>query len=288
MRAVFWMLGAIASFCLMAIAARELDGQIDKFELLAIRSMVGFVLLVVIMNVIGRPTLMFSQRTKTHFWRNLFHFIGQFSWLVGIGLLPLAQVFAIEFTVPLWVLIIAAIFLGETITKRKFASVALGLIGVAVIVKPGTDMLNFGGIVMIIAALCFAVTFILNKSLLSTEHPLTVVFYMTLIQLPLGALMAGADWTMPEPWMWPWVMSVALTGLAAHYCVSKSMQLADVSVIISLDFLRLPMIAAIGMWLYGEPLEVSVIFGGGLMLLANLVNHYRTKEKVQENEKDTA
>jgi drug/metabolite transporter (DMT)-like permease len=280
MRAVFWMLGAIASFCLMAIAARELDGKIDKFELLAIRSMVGFVLLVIIMNVIGRPTLMFSQRTKTHFWRNLFHFIGQFSWLVGIGLLPLAQVFAIEFTVPLWVLIIAAIFLGEAITKRKLASVALGLIGVVVIVKPGTDMLNFGGMVMIIAALCFAVTFILNKSLLSTEHPLTVVFYMTLIQLPLGALMAGADWTMPEPWMWPWVMAIALTGLFAHYCMSKSMQLADVSVIISLDFLRLPMIAALGMWLYGEPLEVSVIFGGGLMLLANLVNHWRTKEAV--------
>ena len=284
MRTVLWMLGAIASFCLMAIAARELDGKIDKFELLAIRSMVGFVLLVIIMNVIGRPTLMFSQRTKTHFWRNLFHFIGQFSWLVGIGLLPLAQVFAIEFTVPLWVLIIAAIFLGEAITKRKLASVALGLIGVVVIVKPGTDMLNFGGMVMIIAALCFAVTFILNKSLLSTEHPLTVVFYMTLIQLPLGALMAGADWTMPEPWMWPWVMAIALTGLFAHYCMSKSMQLADVSVIISLDFLRLPMIAALGMWLYGEPLEVSVIFGGGLMLLANLVNHWRTKE----NEQDTA
>ena len=280
MRAVFWMLGAIASFCLMAIAARELDGQIDKFELLAIRSMVGFVLLVVIMNVIGRPTLMFSQRIKTHFWRNFFHFIGQFSWLVGIGLLPLAQVFAIEFTVPLWVLIIAAIFLGEAITKRKLGSVALGLIGVVVIVKPGTDMLNFGGIVMMIAALCFAITFILNKSLLSTEHPLTVVFYMTLIQLPLGALMAGADWTMPEPWMWPWVMAVALTGLFAHYCVSKSMQLADVSVVISLDFLRLPIIAAIGMWLYGEPLEVSVIFGGGLMLLANLVNHWRVKEVV--------
>lgn len=277
MRAVLWMLGAIGSFCLMAIAARELDGHIDKFELLAIRSMVGVVLLVVILNVIGRPTLMFSQRTKTHFWRNLFHFIGQFSWLVGIGLLPLAQVFAIEFTVPLWVLIIAAIFLGEAITRRKLASVALGLIGVVVIVKPGTDMLNFGGMVMIIAALCFAVTFILNKSLLSTEHPLTIVFYMTLIQLPLGALMAGADWTMPAPWMWPWVMAVALTGLCAHYCVSKSMQLADVSVVISLDFLRLPIIAAIGMWLYGEPLEVSVIFGGGLMLLANLVNHVRPK-----------
>ena len=175
MRAVFWMLGAITSFCLMAIGARELDGHIDKFELLAIRSMLGLVLLVIIMNVIKRPTLMFSKRIKTHLWRNVFHFIGQFSWLVGIGLLPLAQVFAIEFTVPLWVLIIAAIFLGEAITKRKLASVALGLIGVVVIVKPGTDMLNFGGMVMIIAALCFAVTFILNKSLLATLCPYSII-----------------------------------------------------------------------------------------------------------------
>ncbi|HIG36551.1 MAG TPA: EamA family transporter, partial [Oceanospirillaceae bacterium] len=183
MKAVVWMLGAIASFCLMAIAARELDGVIDKFELLAIRSLVGVVLLVIIMNVIKRPTLMFSQRTKAHFWRNFFHFIGQFSWLVGIGMLPLAQVFAIEFTVPLWVLIIAAIFLRERITARKLASVGLGLIGVAVIVKPSPQLLDPGAVIMLVAALCFAITFILNKSLLSTEHPLTIVFYMTLIQL---------------------------------------------------------------------------------------------------------
>ncbi|MGY8905716.1 MAG: DMT family transporter [Pseudomonadales bacterium] len=280
MRAVFWMLGAIASFCLMAIAARELDGKIDKFELLAIRSLVGFVLLVIIMNVIKRPTLMFSRRIKTHFWRNFFHFIGQFSWLVGIGLLPLAQVFAIEFTVPLWVLIIASIFLSEAITRRKLVSVALGLIGVAVIVKPGVQIIDVGGLVMIIASLCFAVTFILSKSLLTTEHPLTVVFYMTLIQLPLGALMAGPDWAMPEPWMWPWVMAIALTGLSAHYCMVKAMQIAEVSVVISLDFLRLPIIAIIGMLLYGEPFEVSVILGGGLMLLANLVNHWRPQKTV--------
>jgi len=277
MKAVLWMLGAITSFCLMAIAARELDGQVDKFELLAIRSIVGVVLLVIIMNVIGRPTLMFSQRTKTHFWRNLFHFIGQFSWLVGIGLLPLAEVFAIEFTVPLWVLIIAALFLGERITRRKLASVAIGLIGVAIIVKPGPALLDTGAVVMLIAALCFAITFILNKSLLSTEHPLTVVFYMTLIQLPLGALMAGPDWAMPEPWMWPWVMIIAITGLSAHYCMSKSMQLAEVSVVISLDFLRLPIIATIGMLLYGESLDVAVIAGGALMLVANLVNHWKPK-----------
>jgi|TARA_B100000780_G_scaffold178106_1_gene124853 drug/metabolite transporter (DMT)-like permease len=264
----------------MAIAARELDGKIDKFELLAIRSLVGFVLLVIIMNVIKRPTLMFSRRMKTHFWRNFFHFIGQFSWLVGIGLLPLAQVFAIEFTVPLWVLIIASIFLSEAITRRKLVSVALGLIGVAVIVKPGVQIIDVGGLVMIIASLCFAVTFILSKSLLTTEHPLTVVFYMTLIQLPLGALMAGPDWAMPEPWMWPWVMAIALTGLSAHYCMVKAMQIAEVSVVISLDFLRLPIIAIIGMLLYGEPFEVSVILGGGLMLLANLVNHWRPQKTV--------
>ncbi|MDC9720600.1 MAG: DMT family transporter, partial [Gammaproteobacteria bacterium] len=154
-------------------------------------------------------------------------------------------------------------------------SVVLGLVGVVVIIKPGFEIFDLGAMVMIIASLCFAVTFIINKSLLKTEHPLTVVFYMTLIQLPLGALLAGADWTMPEPWMWPWVMSVALTGLSAHYCMSKSMQLAEVSVVISLDFLRLPIIAILGMLLYGESFEVSIILGGGLMLAANLVNHWR-------------
>jgi drug/metabolite transporter (DMT)-like permease len=273
MRAFFWMLGAITSFCLMAVAARELDGHIDKFELLAIRSTVG----IIIMIAIKRPTLMYTKRMNTHLGRNVFHFIGQFSWLVGIGLLPLAQVFAIEFTVPLWVLIMASLFLGEAITKRKVLSVALGLAGVAVILKPGMQVLDTGAIVMLIAALCFAVTFIITKSLLTTEHPLTVVFYMTLIQLPLGAMMAGADWTMPAPWMWPWVMAVALTGLSGHYCLSKAFQLADVSVVISVDFLRLPIIAAIGMWLYSEPVEVSVIFGGALMIVANLVNHWRIK-----------
>jgi len=261
----------------MAVAARELDGHIDKFELLAIRSTVGIILLVIIMIAIKRPTLMYTKRMNTHLGRNVFHFIGQFSWLVGIGLLPLAQVFAIEFTVPLWVLIMASLFLGEAITKRKVLSVALGLAGVAVILKPGMQVLDTGAIVMLIAALCFAVTFIITKSLLTTEHPLTVVFYMTLIQLPLGAMMAGADWTMPAPWMWPWVMAVALTGLSGHYCLSKAFQLADVSVVISVDFLRLPIIAAIGMWLYSEPVEVSVIFGGALMIVANLVNHWRIK-----------
>ncbi|HCH33299.1 MAG TPA: EamA family transporter [Oceanospirillaceae bacterium] len=275
MKTVFWMLGAIGSFCLMAVAARELDGHIDKFELLAIRSMIGVVLLVVIMNVIKRPTLMFSQRTKAHFWRNLVHFIGQFLWLVAIGLLPLADVFAIEFTMPLWVLLIAAVCLGERITKRKFAAVAIGLVGVVIIVKPGQQLLSQGALIMLIAAVCFAITHIINKSLLQTEHPLTIVFYMTLIQLPLGALLAGPDWTMPASWMWPWVIAVALTGLTAHYCVSKAMQMAEVSVVISLDFLRLPLIATLGMVLYGESLDVAVIFGGALMLVANLINHWQ-------------
>jgi drug/metabolite transporter (DMT)-like permease len=280
MKTVIWMMGAIASFSLMAIAARELDGHIDKFELLAIRSIVGVVLLVIIMNVIKRPTLMYSQRTKIHFWRNLVHFIGQFLWLVAIGLLPLAEVFAIEFTMPLWVLIIAAVFLGERITKRKSVAVALGLLGVAIIVKPGQQLFSQGAIIMLIAAFCFAITHIVNKSLLRTEHPLTIVFYMTLIQLPLGALLAGADWTMPAPWMWPWVMAIALTGLSAHYCVSKAMQMTEVSVVISLDFLRLPLIATMGMMLYGESFDVAVLFGGALILAANLINHWQPKKTV--------
>jgi drug/metabolite transporter (DMT)-like permease len=80
--------------------------------------------------------------------------------------------------------------------------------------------------------------------------------------------------------MWPWVMAIALTGLSAHYCVSKSMQLAEVSVVISLDFLRLPIVATIGMVMYGESFDLAVIVGGAIMLAANLVNHWKSKQVV--------
>ena len=271
MKSVLWMIGAIVCFCLMAVGARELNGYLDTFEVLTLRSLIGLIIVMVIIYWRGQPELFVTQRTHTHLWRNLFHFYGQASWFFAIGMIPLAQVFALEFTVPIWVLVIAAVFLAEPITLRKLLAVGLGMAGVLLIVRPGAGILSTGVLVMLFGAIGFAVAIVFNKKLVSSEHPLTIVFYMSLMQLPINAMLTGGDWTMPEHWMWVWLLVIGCAGIGAHFCASKAMQTVEVSSIMAMDFLRLPLIALVGMLLYGELLDWWVIVGGGLMIIGNMI-----------------
>lgn len=271
MQAVLWMMGAIISFCLMAVGARELSGQVDTFEVLTLRGLVG---LIIVMGVIywrRQPELFVTQRTKTHLVRNLFHFYGQASWFFALGMIPLAQVFAIEFTVPLWVLFLSAIFLAERITWRKVLAISFGMAGVLAVVRPESQGLSTGMLVMLFGAIGFATAVIYNKRLVSTEHPLTIVFYMTLMQIPISAMLTGGDWTMPSMVDWVWIVVVGVMAISAHFCLSSAMQTAEISSIIALDFLRLPLVALLGMLLYGEIFDWWVVLGGGLMIIGNLI-----------------
>ena len=271
MKAILWMLGAIFSFCFMAVGARELSGTLDTFEVLTLRGLIGLIIVMAIIYWRRQPELFITQRTHTHLARNLFHFYGQASWFFALGMIPLAEVFAIEFTVPLWVMLIAAVFLSERITWRKSAAIGFGMLGVVAVVRPGTEGLSGGMLVMLFGAIGFATAIIYNKRLVSTEHSLTIVFYMTLMQLPISAMLTGGDWTMPSTHGWIWVTIVGVLGISAHYCASKAMQTAEVSSIMAMDFLRLPLVALLGMLLYGELFDWWVVLGGGLMIIGNMI-----------------
>ncbi|MCP4790013.1 MAG: EamA family transporter [Gammaproteobacteria bacterium] len=265
------MLGAIASFCSMAVGARMLSGHLDTFEVLTLRGVIGLLIIMSIIYWRKQPSLFVTQRTGTHLWRNLFHFYGQASWFFAIGMIPLAQVFAIEFTVPLWVLLLSALFLAERITIRKVVAISFGMLGVLAVARPETQGISNGMLVMFIGAIGFAVAIIYNKRLVSTEHPLTIVFYMTLMQLPISALLTGGDWTMPSTTDWFWLLVVGVFGISAHFCASKAMQSAEVSSIMAMDFLRLPIIAVLGMMLFGELFDWWVLVGGSLMIIGNMI-----------------
>lgn len=271
MQAVLWMMGAIISFCLMAVGARELSGQVDTFEVLTLRGLVGLIIVMGIIYWRRQPELFVTQRTKTHLVRNLFHFYGQASWFFALGMIPLAQVFAIEFTVPLWVLFLSAIFLAERITWRKVVAISFGMAGVLAVVRPESQGLSTGMLVMLFGAIGFATAVIYNKRLVSTEHPLTIVFYMTLMQIPISAMLTGGDWTMPSMIDWLWIVVVGVMAISAHFCLSSAMQTAEISSIIALDFLRLPLVALLGMLLYGEVFDWWVVLGGGLMIIGNMI-----------------
>ena len=173
---------------------------------------------------------------------------------------------------PLWTALLAVLLLGERLDRFKLLAVALGLAGVAVIVRPSTAGLNPGQLIALAAALGFAVSVVLVKSLTRTDAAIVVSFWMLVVQSVLGLLPALWLWRWPSPAVWGWVVVVAFCGTFSHYCFARAMQHAEATVVVPMDFLRVPLTAAAGWAIYAERVDLFTLAGVGLILGGNLLN----------------
>lgn len=269
--AALWMLGALSSFMAMAIGGRVLAADLTTFQILFFRSLVGLVVISLILARSGRR-LIATRQLGWHLLRNVAHYGGQFGWFYGLGFIPLASVFAIEFTTPIWALFWATLLLGERITRPKVLAIVCGVVGLLIILRPGLQSLEPAALAVLASAVGYALAHTLTKRLGRTDHPLTILWYMTVIQLPFGLVPSLLSWTTPGPALWPWLLVVGVTALTAHYCMARALALADATVVIPMDFLRLPLIAVVGALLYGEPFDPLVLLGAAVMLWGNWLN----------------
>ena len=213
-----------------------------------------------------------AQQFKTHVLRNIAHFGGQFGWFYGIAFIPLAEVFALEFTVPVWTALLATLLLGERINRARGTAVVFGVLGVIIILRPGLAVVNPASFAVLGGAFGYALSHTLTRRLAQIDTPLTILFYMTLVQLPLGLVTSIPNWNMPSSEMWPWIFVVGITALSGHYCMARALAIADAIVVVPLDFLRLPLIAGVGALIYQEPIDWLVLVGGAVMFAGNLIN----------------
>jgi len=271
LKAVLWMMGALASFTTMALAGRELTQEMSVFQALTFRSLICVAILTAIAAA-RRFKGIRTERVGLHLWRNVIHFGGQYGWVYGISLLPLAAVFSIEFTVPIWTAIMAAMFLGEPFTRWRMIAVAMGFVGILIIVRPGASMIDVAAFAVLAAAMCYAATYVFTRHMASTESPFAIIFWMNLIQLPLGLVPALAVWVAPSPDNYIWILAIGLGGLCSHWCVAHAMRHADAAVVAPMDFIRLPIIAVVGYLVYEEPWNPWVLIGGVLIFSGNMIN----------------
>lgn len=271
MKAALWMLVALASFALMAVAGKELSRNIATAEILFFRSLIGLIILLIIVSVNGTAPLK-SRCIKKHVVRNAAHFVGQYGWFYGIAFMPLAEVFALEFTVPVWTAIAATILLNETITKIRVISITLGILGVLIILRPTVEIVDPAALVVIIGAMGYGVAHTFTRSIVKHDTPLSVLFYMCLIQLPVGLLLTIGDWVMPAGMMWGWILIVGIAALSGHFGMSKALSHADATVVVPMDFLRLPLIMLVGLYFYHEAVEGFILIGAAIMLFGNFLN----------------
>ncbi|MCU0910338.1 MAG: DMT family transporter [Rhodobacteraceae bacterium] len=270
--AALWMTGAIASFTLMAVAGRAVQTEMNSFELMAWRSAIGFSIICAILWHRG-----FAQvRTAVpwlHVQRNLFHFAGQNLWFFGLTAIPLAQLVALEFTNPIWVAVLAPLLLGERFTPRRAIAAGLGFAGVLVVAQPGVAPVEIGHLAGLGAALGFALNTIYTRRLMAHDSVLCVLFWMTASQAVMGAALgAPGGIPLPSAAVLPWLLVVGVTGLTAHYSLTSALSHAPATVVAPMEFLRLPVVAAVGALVYAEPLLASVFVGAAVILAANLVN----------------
>jgi drug/metabolite transporter (DMT)-like permease len=269
-----WMIGAIISFTSMAVAGRAISGQLDTFEIMLYRSILGFLIVVSMAGITGAYYEINFKFFRIHLVRNIFHFIGQNLWFFALPLIPLAQLFALEFTSPIWVVLLAPFFLGEKLTVKKLSIAALGFFGVLVVARPELNALNVGILAGAVAAIGFAGAAILTRKLTINNSLTKILFFLTGLQVLFGLICAGydGDIQIPSSETFPWLTLIGIAGLTAHFCMTKSLALAPASIIMPVDFARLPLIAVIGMLFYGEALDIYVVLGSVLIFIANYIN----------------
>lgn len=284
LRGSMWMLGAVFSLSAIAVGVRELAPHMTPFEMVFFRAVFSMLILVPFVVRVHRG-LPKTEQLAGHFMRNVAHYCGQVSWYFGLTTLPLAKVFAIEFSTPIWVLPLAAILLAERITRLRMLAVALGIIGVLIILRPGIIPLEFAAFVVLGGALFFAISHVLTGKLARHDSPLHIVFYMSLFQVPVSLVPALQGWVSPSGWSWAWLLFIAVMSITAHYSLSRALTIADASVVIPMDYLRLPLIVLVGYLIYQEGVDWFVLLGATVIFAGNILNlrhehrsHHMNKE----------
>jgi drug/metabolite transporter (DMT)-like permease len=267
-RCLAWTGGALIAFSFMAISLREASGVFTTLEMLALRNAGGILILVTL--AVLRPELRAQlpiRRPGLHLFRNLVHFAGQFTWVQGVLLLPLATAFALEFTSPVWLALLAAPFLGERLTASRLLAIAAGFLGVLIVMRPGLATFQPAALYPLAAAIFFAITTIGTKKLTATESTFAILFWMNVIQLPLN--LAGSDpaflLKLPQASLLA-VAGVCLAGLISHYCLTNAYRFGDALTVVPLDYLRLPLVALVAAILYREPLDPFVFLGAAVII----------------------
>ena len=274
LKLALWMSGTLTAFIVAALSVRALQDTINAFEMMTIRSAGGLVILCALGAL--RPSLwngVRRHRMGLQGLRNVAHFGSQICWTVAITMLPFATVFALEFTIPAWVTLLAVLFLGERMSTSRALALALCVAGVVVILRPGHEAFQPAALIMLVGALLFAIAAIATKKLITTETTFSIMLWMNLMQLPLNfagsdpAFIFKIDASLALP-----LIGIASAGLVIHYCLANAFRYGDAMVVIPMDFLRVPLIALIGWMFYGEHIDVFVFAGAGLIIAGVLWN----------------
>lgn len=268
LRAASLMLGSTLLFALMAVAIRLASETLHTFEIAFFRNFFGLIAALPLLLRHG-PGLLRTTQLPRYVFRCVVGVVSMFCGFWAIGHLPLAQAVSLSYSTPIFVTIAAVLLLHEQVRARRWAAVAIGFLGVMVIVRPFSGEFSAGTLVAIAAAVLSGIVSIQIKQLSATEPADRIVFYTTLLWVPMSLLPALAVWEWPRGIAWVWVVAAGFLGTGGHMLWTRALKLGDVSALTPISFMQLPVVAVAGYLLFGEAVDRWTAIGAGIIFAAN-------------------
>lgn len=282
---------ATAAFALMAFNAsmaaldtvfvRLVAGEVHALEIAFFRNLFSLVALLFMLKPAER-NLDANGLWPIHGARAVLKLAGLIFYFMAITMLPIALVTAVAFTMPLFVTLGSWLILGERLSAHKAAALLAGLLGMLIILQPPGVEFGMGLVFALSSAMALAAVALLMKVTSGQEDPMRIAWYNLLLTVPLALVLALPVWTWPSPIALGLMALQGVGGLFAQISFARAMKLADASLIISVDFIRLPIAAILGLALFHEPVQIWVLLGGTVIFSGVLFSAYRERRRSRQ------
>ncbi len=264
LQGALYMIAAALGFSVMNIAIRSAAEELDPLQIAFFRNFFALVFMLPWLWQVGAAGLR-TAHLGLHLWRAAIGLGAMCCWFYSIALLPLAEAVALNFTVPMFATVGAAIFLGEIVRARRWTATIVGFLGVLIILRPGFTELTPAMALPVIAAAFMAISVIMVKKLSGSDKPAAIVFLMNLLLTPLSLVPALFVWRWPSWEVFALMVLVGFFAMASHIAITRAYTKADASAILPLDYARLPFIAGLAFLIFGEVPELWTWVGAGVI-----------------------
>lgn len=268
LQAVGLMVCSAAMFACMAVMIRLASKELHAFEIAFFRNLFGFVFALPLLAHHGLGILK-TDKQHLYIGRCLIGIVSMLCGFYAIVHLPLAKAVTISYSTPLFVTILAVLFLGEVVRARRWTAVGLGFIGVMVIMRPGAESFDANTLVALTAAVLSAIVAISIKVLSRTEKPDAIVLWTTMLWVPMSLVPALFVWAWPTGWTWAWIIAAGFFGTTGHMFWTRALKRGDASMLTPISFMQVPFVAALAWWLFDETVTGWTAAGAAIIFGAN-------------------
>jgi drug/metabolite transporter (DMT)-like permease len=216
-----------------------------------------------------------TKRMPLYVWRMIWSFFGAVTWMYGIAYMPLADASALMFTMPLFTVMFAALWLAEKPSRHRWSATVAGFVGALIIIRPGLIELSLPAIATLVAAASFSVALIATKSLTRTENPNVMVFYLYGLMIVPSLVCALWDWRSPVAGDIPLLVALGLCTVGAQQCQTRAFGVAPASLVVIVNYLQLPMIAVLGYVIFGQSTDIWTWTGAAVICGSTYYVSYR-------------